>query len=96
MAVIVRPLGGVSVIVTNPLVGTPLTLPTMTVYCAPVCPRKKLPEWLLLIVNVGLTEIMAVESVALTPADPPPETETWFVRGDEALPATFAVTVMTG
>ena len=76
MPVMVRPIGGVSVIVTSPLVGPPAALPTVTVYWTPICPRVKLPEWLLLIVSVGLVMIIVAESVALSDAEPPPETET--------------------
>ncbi len=96
MPVIVRPTGGVSVIVTSPLVGPPAALPTVTVYWTPICPRAKFPEWLLLIVSVGLVMIIVAESVALRGAEPPPETETWFTRGDVALWEMFPVMVMAG
>ncbi len=94
--VIVRPTGGVSVIVTSPLVGAPAALPTVTVYWTPICPRVKLPEWLLLIVGVGLVMIIVAESVALRDAEPPPETETWFTKGDVAFAAMLPVMVMVG
>jgi hypothetical protein len=37
-----------------------------------------------------------VTSLALDPADPPPDTLTWFTCGEVALAATLTVTVMAG
>src|SRR5437588_334850 len=67
MPVIVRPTGGVSVIVTSPLVGPPAALPTVTVYWTPICPRVKLPTWLLLIVSVGTVVTDPVEIKRIVP-----------------------------
>ena len=44
----------------------------------------------------GPTVIIVAESVALSDAEPPPETETWFTRGDVAFAAMFPVMVMVG
>ena len=47
-------------------------------------------------VNTGGLFVISVESVVPAPADPPPETETEFTCGDDALGATFTVTVIGG
>jgi hypothetical protein len=67
MPVMVRPTGGVSVIVTCPLVAATLVLLMLTVYWTPVCPCEKLPTWLLLIVSVGTVVTDPVAMKRITP-----------------------------
>ena len=84
--VIVRPTGGVSVIVTCPMVAATLVLLMLTVYWTPTCPCEKLPTWLLLIVNVGTVVTDPVAMKRITPVGTlqpgSPQSASWPVTTD--------------
>jgi hypothetical protein len=59
----------------------------------------KLNVWLLPLPELGVTESpgkMVVLSAALAGDAPPPDTVAWLINGEEALDATFTVTVIAG
>ncbi len=86
MPVIVRPAGGVSVIVTCPMVAATLVLLMFTVYWTPICPCVKLPTWLLLIVSVGTVVTDPVEIKRIVPLGTlhpgSPQSASWPVRAE--------------
>jgi len=95
--VIARPMGGVSAAVTVPLVGPVPVLLTVTVNVAPVWPRVKFPECVLVIFRAGVAGGFTVTvSLPVPGVEPPPEMRTILVTDDAAFVATETVTVMVG
>src|SRR5258708_34504063 len=86
MPVIVRPVGGVSVIVTCPIVAAKLVLLMFNVDWTPICPCVKLPTWLLLIVSVGTVVTDPAEIKRIVPLGTlhpgSPQSASWPVATD--------------